>query len=283
MKKLIFFIALLIALPCYGQNLAWWNSARAGGGVAAAATTAYCTAAATCTATYPGECDVLCEDFEGSAECDADSNPDMDAACRNGWAVVIGTDDAIDFTTAASGSFCTGTTSTNVLGFTIADSSNSASVVGYVKGVPALDDVWVQFYINFTAESLDNTQYITFYTQDGAAGLGQNYVMLRLLDSSGTLNLQARYYNTAAGWTNSTGGTGISTGTWYRIRILTNASGSILQVYLNDTLEFDISDLSTAALVRWIRFGPNSLNSNVANFQIDNISWDDDAGQGACQ
>lgn len=49
-----------------------------GGYTATSGASSYCTGDGTCTATYPGNCNLLCEDFEGSTQCYSG----YDSVCR---------------------------------------------------------------------------------------------------------------------------------------------------------------------------------------------------------
>jgi len=266
------FIALILlcfAVPCLAGTITIGKK-KSGGG-----TTVFCTAAATCTATNPDQCDVLCEDFESSTSCYAA----YDSVCYNTSAgLIVGAGDSIDFTTTTATSFCTGTTNTNVTRIIISSGGNESSI-RYTKGG---DDVWVQGYFNLVSESFGNEGGGYFLPlKDASSNL--NIALQYYQHTDGKIYIRARYINDAAGTTYVMGTTALSVATWYRIRLAVNNSGKTATVKVNaGEAEISIIDLNTTNVTGRVYVGDNVGGSAAFTFEYDNLTIDATGEPGPC-
>ena len=251
-------------------------------GVAAAGTTAFCTAAATCTATNPGECDILCEDFEGIAECDADSSPDMDAACRNGYAVVVGTDATLDFTSTASGTYpCATTTNTNVLKMTHAATVTTSRVV--LNSGSAQSIIHAQVYVRFNSEGILTGQSVIVMSGCADSGCSQPLWTVALYDIAGTLSLRANFRDATPAWTLLTG-PNVSLNTWYRIQVKADKTNSLIDFKVDGT---SYGTDGNEDSITWYDRNQQYFvlmvdNKATTEVEFDNWAVDNDTAQGAC-
>jgi hypothetical protein len=272
MKKLISIIAL--CLICYSADAR--NLMVVGGGVPVAGATGYCTGAATCTETNPGQCDLLCEDFEGSTSCGSG----LDSNCRNGWTAAVGANATLDSTVTHSGTLACTDKGTNSAQFSATNDSTSV-YMSYDFGVDK-PITYAQAYVNLVSGVLSDTMVVTVMGwYDSTPDLAHTLIIANV---GGTLRLQVRYfdqdilnYSVATGST-----TALSRGTWYRLRLNINTTAGTLKAYVNDTEEISLTDIATAAHIpRTLRIGSFYTYATHV-FQVDNVAVDDDTTQGAC-
>lgn len=273
MKKLISIIIL-----CF---LPWLVEARicnvvVGQGVAAG-TTAYCTGAATCTATNPDQCDILCEDFEGTSECDADSSPDMDAVCRNQYAVVIGASSAMDFTSTATGTYpCASTTNTNVLKITQVTTDGNYALFDAGAGKPIN---YTQFYLKINSDSMASGNAATVFMACTTANCSTYAWKVVVRESAAdTKYLDMTYYNGTA-FTTKAGVTELGT-TWHRIQVMHDYTNSKVRHWVDGTPQQD--EATDVGNRQPQYFGPRT-ESYTIEVEYDNWAIDATGTQGACQ
>lgn len=263
----------LLTTPAEARNI----SVIVGGSPPTPSASAYCTAAATCTATTPGECDVLCEDFEGSSYC-VGSSGDQD--CRATW-TVLGAANSVDWTTTHGGTFSCTDKGTNSAQFNF----TADTQYGYYKTAAADKALsYVQFYINFTGLTLGADHAAGFFgTVDSTLEYGP--YLLTVYNDGGTYRFALLHSDTATNVIGSTTAISIGTNTWYRIRIMYNITAGTATVKVNDTTEINVASGVTGHTPRSFIIGPvGALGSSGESitFQIDNIAVDDDTEQGAC-
>jgi len=277
-KLLIILFLLILALPVQSATMVSGRPCPGGSG----ATTAYCTGATTCTATNPGECDLACEDMEGTSNCDTDDNPDLTANCRNGFVATVNAGDTVNFAATAAGTYpCSKTTNTYVLDFNIA----GAGATYVTKDAGAKKPiVYEQFYVYIVSESIGNAQMVVLAGGDEAANLSTSAYTIQLYQTSDTLYLRMTYRDSGASsvylpTANGAGNT-VTTGNWYLVTVKYD--------YTNQATEFSINGSSqgTGASVynrqpQYFHVGDSGFDAAV-NFQIDNIAIDATATQGAC-
>jgi hypothetical protein len=249
-----------------------------GGGVAAAAgASSFCTGATTCTATTPGSCELVCEDFEGtSTEC---SDVEADTNCRNTWVGTLGGSCSADFTTSHSGTFsaCSDKGS-NSLQITTA----AGALAYFTKNLGSDNaDIYIEFYFNlvsvtFTPDAEGNVSLIG--VMDSAPNFifdlfvyhrSNNDVVLKLTDHQNDVF--------------SFGPTTISTGTWYRLGIAAKTSDNTINVYLNGASEISSSSYTASRDARNVRLHWNGYINDSANVvQYDNIAISGTGLPGTC-
>lgn len=272
-KLLILIICLLWITPCHG----WMSSVICGGGVAAApASTAYCTAAATCTATNPGQCDVLCEDFEGSTDCGGAGD---DTYCRNAYTVSVGTDCTVNFAATASGTYpCASTTNTRVLNM-VSSGTNVSSVIFNAGAGKAIN--YTQFYFRVNSENLSSGQN-TILAQ-GCTNSSCSAYAWKLSFRDGGLNryyLDLTYYNGTAFSTISTAQGTVTTTTWYRVNVKHDYTNTAVNLSVNGSaVGEDASDVGNRQPQYFALWGGSQ---NTTDVEYDNWAVDDDTIQGAC-
>jgi hypothetical protein len=241
------------------------------------AAAAYCTGAATCTATTPGQCDLLCEDFEGSTDCDGAGDGE-DAVCRNGWATTIGSGDSIDFTTAHSGTFGCTDKGSNAVQVVITASSHATHASFNAGGTKAA--TYTQFYINVTSESLTSTQSTYLVSADVASNMSQVAWRFVLYDDYGTYYFKLTYYNTTPGFSTIQSTDAISLDTWYRVQVYHNSGDSTISWWIDGVAQTGDTNFGARNPQYW--FIGDNASDNATTFQVDNIAVDDDTTQGAC-
>lgn len=245
-------------------------------GSVTATSASYCTGAATCTATYPGSCDLLCEDFSGSAECVSGGSYDENCRLENRWSTTLGTGGAVDFTTSHSGTFGCADKGSNAVKITT-QAGNSTHIIDISFST---NDVYIEFYFNINSLTLADTKkqgimtayYTGVHALFGISILrsGENYV-LYVKDSSGNLG---------------TGSTSLSIdgSTWYRIGISAKQSTDALTVYLNGSQEISITNYTATGAFIGPAFGTGGDSGREGNsiVQYDNISISSSALPGGC-
>lgn len=283
MKTLISIILFLLCITCsFAETVnAWMAIGVIGGGGTSASpplTAAYCTGGKTCTATNPGQCDILCEDFEGSTDCDSDNSPDKGAYCRNSWVVAAdagGSSTVFNYT--PTGSYCSGTTNLRVFRG-VYDGSNAIAATFDTGGAEPI--TYTQFYFKFESEGIVNANYTTFLNGCVDASCSSPVWRIGLYDNAGSRVLRLIYYNGTT-YTSINGSNALTENTWYRIRVKHDYTNTAVEFWLNDDSQgsgSDVGDRSTRYIA--IRT-PSSAGS--LTFQIDNIATDNDTGQGDCQ
>jgi hypothetical protein len=283
MKKLIL---LLLLIP----SLAWGQVSTSGvslsgcssGGVSAAAAP-YCTGDNECTATTPGSCDLLCEDFESNQHCV--DNASYDSVCRaeHRFLVAVGGTGAIDYTTAHSGTFACTDKGSNAAKVTVSAGDSTAFYISSLSNA-AGNDTYVEFYVNINSLTLDDTKRQGIHT-GLYTGLG-NLWTLRVLRTGSVYNLEATCRGCASAGVGSTDLASYLDGsTWLRIGIAAKQSDNTFKVYLNG--EQDIAtktDYSGDATFIGAAFGAggDSLREGDSVMQYDNISISATALPGGC-
>lgn len=240
------------------------------------AAAAYCTGAATCTATTPGQCDLLCEDFEGSTDCDG-AGAGTDAVCRNAY-TLTDTDSLIDFTTAHSGTFGCNDKGSNAVKVSFTAIDEIAYATFDMGGTKAA--TYTQFYVNFISESLANTRITTAVNANVAANMSQTAWKISMLDAAGTLYLRLTYYNTTPSFVDISSTNSISLDTWYRVQVYHNSGDSTISWWVDGVAQTGASDFGTRDPRYW-NIGDNDADAATV-FQVDNLAVDDDTTQGAC-
>lgn len=273
MKKLIL---LLLLIP----SLAWGQASLSGVSLSGCSTgggagaTAYCTAQTTCTATTPGQCDVLCEDLAGATECLAGEA----STCRGAWAAVVETGGTVVFNASHSGTLaCTDKGS-----YAIQVDKTGNAAVNARFNYTAKDTVYAQFYMNVVAEGLSDGQndYLAQIVTDS----GSNRLAVIIGQTAGQVYLKASYYTGSGGVHGSA--YNISTGTWYRIQLRytkSTDSNGVIEFHVDGNEVTNVTD--NGATDQVTRFYVGAYNSGGAvtyTTQYDNIAVDDDTGQGAC-
>lgn len=282
MRRLLIALLLLPSLA-WGQEYARMNPYILGSGVSAASTTAFCTGAATCTATTPGACDMWCEDFEGSTDCDG-AGDGTDENCRNAYTTNITSGDAIDFTSTASGTYpCTGTTNTNVVQISQADADQTdvRFDIGALKNT-----IVAQVYINVISETLPlNGTVMTLHADNASDYAMKAFNVEFVQDGTNTYHFALNYANDTPGTsTISCGNNTAFLNTWYRVTVYysNRNAGDSVSLYVNGTQCGSTATDPYTRQARYFRFGDGVLGGYVA--QWDNITIDDDtdANVGAC-
>lgn len=277
MKKLplslliLLFPALLHAQCIVGQMSVAGKVAAASG---------YCTAGATCTASTPGQCDVICEDFEGSTDCDDGATESL--YCRNAYTVTIAAGDAVTWATPTNG-LCTDEGSYAV-DFDVNGGSRT-TIMAYDTGADKAI-VHVQFYLYVVDENLaDKGTMSVMYGQTSAPATAWGIMVKQATGGDKVLRL-AYWQNTGAmAYVDGTTPLTVGSNTWYRVQLVYDTTGGTATVTLNGTSEISVADVQTSSprQTQIIKLGSlSSWGSAAAHFQLDNIAIDDDTAQGAC-
>lgn len=232
---------------------------------------AYCTGAATCTATNPGECDLVCEDFEGSTSCDGDG----DAYCRNGW-TLGGTDTVWTWNdTPAASNLCSGTTSTRSIKAVITTGSGGAAL----KTFTATPDIHFQFY--FTPVSINFTVNGQWTKVLGFQAVRDCYVTIVQI-SEGVYRLQMIYRGSDFEAHFLTPAVDLSVNTMYRAYGNLHANGTVSFTVNSTTVNSTTNALDDYSFTS-VYFGPDGMADANTTYQVDNLAVDNDTDAGACQ
>lgn len=273
MKRIILILLFLFCNPWRPPADAWMNVTTCGGGVPAAAT-AYCTAATTCTATHPGACDQLCEDFEGATSCYAA----YDSVCRSTAAsLAVGSGDSIDFTTAHSGTLSCNDKGSNAAQTTITGGSHSTSF--RFNGAADQTHVYGQFYVNIVSITLASGGDQTIFELSNSSGT--QVALVSIHNASGVYTIRVA----STGMTSITGTTSISAGTWYRIGFEADEDADTFKLYLDGAQEGSTAtNFTNANTIRRYYFGSanGSKSATAMVIQYDNISMSTTALPGTC-
>ena len=266
-------LAILVCLGWAGTVQAFSPAINAVLGMrAAGGTAAYCTGAATCTATYPGECDSLCEDFEGSTACLSGG----DAACRSGWTALVTAGGSIDFTTTHGGTLACTDKGTNAVTVTVTNGETGYLVTRDLGADKAV--TYTQFYLRVVSEGLAENHAVAIAVGINAVISATTWTVALY---QGTTNLYLRLC-----WNNdsvcSLGTTAVTIGTWYRVRVRHNVTAGTADLKVNDTTEVTVSSGVTGDSTRYLALGSSGWASDPLTTQIDNITVDDDTEPGAC-
>lgn len=248
-----------------------------GGGVSGGTpSTNYCTGSATCTTTTPGQCDVLCDDFEGSSYCVGTSG---DQDCRATW-TEFGAANSVDWTTTHSGTFaCTDKGS-----YAAQFNFTADTQYGYYKSAAADKALsYVQFYINFTATTVANDHTAGIFFSVDSTSAYAPYI-ISLYNDGGTYRISLAHSDAATLVHGATTAISVGTNTWYRIRVMYNRTAGTATVKVDDTTEINVASGVTGSTPRFFGIGNVGAftNGESITFQIDNIAVDDDTEQGAC-
>ena len=282
MKRLLILLLLLPSLA-WGQDYARLGMPILGGGAAAVAgTTAYCTGAATCTATNPDQCSLLCEDFEGTAACVSGG----DEECQNTWTASVTSGDSITWGYATSlPTYCAGTTNTNgVIRFVIAAASHDTYITKDLGA--SAGDTHLQFYINIE-DGLGGNEAAEIVLAADANNRNNLVWRIFIKNTAGANRLELDYPNASAGWSELHTGTLTADGsTFYRINVSINRTTGAVAFKVNGT---DVSGSpasdgyqGASNPARYVWFETRS-NESAITFQLDNIAFDADTDPSACQ
>jgi hypothetical protein len=272
MKKLIAIIALCLI---FSSTDAKMNLVQVAGSVPVVGATGYCTGAATCTETNPGQCDLLCEDFEGSTSCGSG----LDSNCRNGWTATVGANATLDSTVTHSGTLACTDKGTNSAQFSATNDSTTVYMQKDFGSEKTL--TYAQCYFNLVSGVGSNTNEVTVMGWFDSIDTIAHWVSI--INTSGTLNVQLNYFDQdILDFSHVLGTTPLSTNTWYRLRLQINTTAGTAVVLLNDTTEVSRTDIATATGIPQIFKIGSFWTYALHVLQIDNVAVDDDTGQGAC-
>jgi len=277
MKRLcLILFVLLLAAPAMAEEplqLARMNPAMLGSG-GGATQKPYCLSSTTCTTGTPGNCDLICEDFEGSTECKSG----YDSACRLAWDVSAGSGQSIDFTTVHNGSFACTDKGTNA-GMLTATSSGASCAIW--KDLNDQNIMYGEFYFNINSITLASGSSQDIFTIATGA-VSDDTATIQVYNKSGTLRLYLLCDACAHG---AFGSTALSTGTWYRVQWEADTTNDHFTVYLNGSKEAEITDYTSTKLpsgfyVGWTSYGTRQATAAV--IQYDNISVSSVGLPGGC-
>lgn len=244
-----------------------------GGYTATSGASSYCTGDGTCTATYPGNCNLLCEDFEGSTQCYSG----YDSVCRRAaYSVYLTGTGAIDYTTAHSGSFSCTDKGSNALR---ASHSSSTSWANTSLQIATSEQsiVYGQVYVYVETMTLSASSRQSIFRMTSSAGNASYMVNV--------INLSDKFYFEfmSAGMTAITSSE-ITTGTWYRIQWVADNNNDTFTAYLNGSqIGSTSTNFTTSNLQRYLELGSNDYRSATAfSVQYDNIALSSSALPGAC-
>ena len=286
MKKLISIIGVLLSLlagPSWAVepiNLAL-APAILGGAGAGVAGVSYCTGAATCTATTPGECDKLCEDHEGSSNCDADNTPDRGAYCRNGWALT----DAYSSLTYAAHSGTFGCTDKGSYAATATVAATYKGGVTVLSVQSDSDTAYGQFYFNVVSHTSSNADTIVYFGLSSGAGTSGDRMGCYVRSDGTNLALYCGYTNNSRTYVEEGSNPAINTNTWYRLRLrwVRNSAGGAVAKLNDDTIMTASGSTYNSANgnISWSS-GASGATSLRFVVQVDNIVRDSNAEPGTC-
>lgn len=269
MRRLIVLIVLLFASVSYasqgmgpGPGLGKFGSAII-----------YCTGAATCTATYPDQCDAWCEDYAGSSSCAST----YDSVCRNTYTAGTSGTGSIDFTnTASSGYPCTNTT--NVLVLTAPSSSSAYTVfnAGSAKNV-----VYLRRYFKIDSNSIANGADATIAQGCADSGCTQQLWTVFVHNTGGTLSIRAKFLNSSSSWVTLTG-SNISNGTWYNYGLRVDKDNSYCGLWLDGSAQAS-SPVSITFNARNQQYFRTAEADATSTIEFGDGAMDYTAMPGACQ
>lgn len=262
MRKLILFL-LLLASPAWAGGVisgAVLSGCSTGGGAGAAA---FCTGATTCTATYPGNCELLCEDFEGSTQCD--DSPATASTCRTARECTQGTNQTIATNASHSGTLSCTDKGNYVFQCTSAAASNSCNM-GYDSGEDKAV-MYLDVYVNVKSVTLasGSNQGIAYI---GSGAFLDGTVELYLANSSETYSFFMTCDTCAAKVQSSA----ISLDTWYRVTIMANDTTNTAQFWLNGVSVGSRTDYDSTKKPRCATIGWSLLTSRAATAAV--VQWD---------
>ena len=279
MKRILFSILIFFALcpVVHSAGLGFVSALSARG----ATTPVYCTGAATCTATTPGSCELICEDMEGASECDSDSSPDMDASCRSGWSVINGTGVTSDFTTTHSGTMPCTDKGLYAVQFNTTSATQSYAMSKSFDADQAI--VYGQIYFNILSLTLADGQTESILDVEDSAST-DSLVDVNVTRSGANYYLSLRCDGCAS---SDVGGTNLTLdGTkWYRLGFEFDQTNDHATIYLDGVKEAERTDYTDTTAQRRIRIGGQSATYRAAttfSFQVDNIAVSATALPGAC-
>jgi hypothetical protein len=252
-------------------------------GGASAAAAPYCTGDNECTATTPGSCDLLCEDFESNQHCV--DNASYDSVCRaeHRWSVAVNGTGSIDFTTTHSGTFACTDKGSNAAKVTVSAADTTAYYLSSLSNA-AGNDTYVEFYLNINSLTLADTKRQGIYV-GLTTGLNATQT-LRILRTGSAYNLEATCVYCTTGLGSTDLAAMLDGSTWLRIGIAAKQSNNTFKVYLNGSEEISITDYTSGGDVVFIgvAFGGtlDSLREGASVMQYDNISISASALPGGC-
>lgn len=287
----LFLSVVLALMVCTGGvgygadlNIDWTKQyARMGlpmlGHHTAGGTTAYCTGAATCTATNPGNCDLLCEDYEGSSDC---SSLEGDNVCRNTYSGSLGTSATIDFTSTASGTYpCSQTSNTNVLKITHSSTATNTYIYkDYGSDKPI---TYLQVYVRFNSLSIASGAYSNIVSGCASSNCSVALWSLSVQNTAKIYKFVWGAYNSTFAWQTITGPT-ITANVWYRVQIKVDKTNGKLQLIVDGTSYADLDITYASRDNRYLLVGLSTYSDTVASTEVeyDNIAVSTSGAQGAC-
>lgn len=266
----------------FSKPYARTNPYVAGAGVAAAAATTYCDAATTCTSSN-GECDILCESFESSTDCDG-AGAGTDSVCFRSYTVGYETG-TVDFTTTPSATGACSDRGTNAV--QIARSAGADNLYVRYDAGSAKNITYSQFYFYVDESSLASSQTSYLYEADSDSFETQ-VGGVKLRNSAGTYRLAIIYYNSSSGTTETTGSTtAISLDTWYRCVLLLDTTGGTITLWVGTvgaamTQELTSSTLTTSRHPLYFYLMSKGNHDAATTVTYDNWKIDSDNTPGAC-
>lgn len=262
MRKLILFL-LLLASPAWAGGVisgAVLSGCSTGGGAGAAA---FCTGATTCTATTPGNCEFLCEDFAGSTQCD--DSPATASTCRAAKAVSQGTGQTIVTNASHSGTLGCTDKGSYALQCTSTQASQSCNM-GYDSGGDQAV-MYLDVYVNVKEITVasGSTQGLAYI---GSGAFMDGTVELYVKNTDGTYTLQMICDSCAAGVESSA----ISLDVWYRVTLMANDTTNTAQLWVNGVSVGTRTDYDSAKKPRCAALGWSLLTTRLASAAV--VQWD---------
>ena len=243
-----------------------------GGYTATSGASSYCTGDGTCTATYPGNCNLLCEDFEGSTQCYSG----YDSVCRRASSskYINGTG-AIDYTTTHSGSFSCTDKGSNAFRASHSSSASWAEECTPISGSEQ-SVVYGQMYVYLETMTLSaNSRQSIFMV--GNTSSNTSYT-INVINLSGKLYFEFE----SSGMTTITSSE-VTTGKWYRIQWVADNTNDTFTAYLNGNSQGTSTNFTTSNLQRFLCLGSNDYrNATKFSVQYDNIALSSSALPGSC-
>lgn len=238
-----------------------------GGGGTPSSLVAYCTAQ-----------DPRCDDFEASTLCYSG----YDSVCRFTWDSLSATGGTIDFTTAPVGSYCAGTTNSNILAF---DKTNTSSTTLQVyENITAADEIWVKFYWRLDTRLSAATTQVNVATLYGGAGSG--LLQLQQYLSGSTPQLVVRYATNDTPSFTYSGYQNIAEDTWYEITLhwkkSSGASDGIVFARFDSTTILNVTTNDSTLTLSRIILGSTANHTATWKSYYDNVWIDNDAEPSDC-
>jgi len=262
MRRILLISALLIliASPVWALSTA----VQAVCAVNSASVAAYCSS---CTG---ADSDVLCDLLAASGTCT--------------WTdVALGTDNTVTWDNSRGGTMgCLDTNDTKDVKITMTTTGASNYAYTYFDSGTGTTERFLQVYVRIISESLNDTNsQIILGLNSQTTGTPASSILL--IQSSGQLYFQATWHDGSTTQAD-TGGTAISAGTWYGIRVHDKPSTADTGItwYVNydlsgDTWTEEGSGTTGSRAGRYIAIGQaGTTTSRVLSLEAENIKVDDD-------